>query len=149
VTDGVLLAWFRRQIVLTAAGVFVTPATDDRDPSIVLAGCSSSSSRRSSDWRRTSSSVATSRAWALDNAAAQVGGRHGGRASGAGRQRCHCFAEAAVEQLQGSPAGRVATIVMTEGGTGPAADDVCLYFAGADKFRICWLILPGPPATST
>ena len=37
VTDGVLLAVVSAAVVLTAAGVFVTLATDDRDPSIVLA----------------------------------------------------------------------------------------------------------------
>ena len=36
-TDGVLLAVVSAAVVLTVAGVVVTLATDDRDPSIVLA----------------------------------------------------------------------------------------------------------------
>ncbi|MGE5720379.1 MAG: cardiolipin synthase [Nocardioidaceae bacterium] len=137
VVDGVLLTVAAAAVLLTAAGVVVTLATDDRDPSIVLAwlfvivlapvlglvayflvGRNLRAPGRWTTRRRKP-------AGAMEEA-------HLAPTGGAATD----FAEAAVEQLQGSPAGRVATIVMTEGGTEPMpADDVRLYFAGADKFR--------------
>ena len=47
----------------------------------------------------------------------------------------HAFSEAALKELGDSPAGRVATIAASEGGTALLPADSCrLYFAGADKF---------------
>ena len=136
-TDGVLLTVGAAVVVLTVAGVVFTLATDDRDPSIVLA-------------------------WLFLIVIAPLLGvvayffvgrdhrapprrrarQHGPAAVSAGRQPgvttrdAGPFSEAVVEELQGSPAGRVARLAMNQGGTEPlAADDLRLYFTGADKFR--------------
>jgi membrane protein DedA with SNARE-associated domain len=113
VTDGVLLAVVSAAVVLTAAGVVVTLATDDRDPSIVLAwlfviviapvlglaayflvGRNLRAPRRwTARRRKPAGAVEESHLVPTDGAAS-------------------AFGHATVEQLQGSPTGRVATIVV-------------------------------------
>lgn len=135
--DGVLLMVASAAVVLAAAGVVYTLATDDRDPSIVLAwlfvivlvpvlglvayflvGRNHRTTGRRGTLRRRRALVTEG---AQREPALGVAGT---------------FSEETVERLQGSPAGRVATIAMAGGGTPPLpADDVRLYFAGADKFR--------------
>lgn len=137
VPDGVLLTVGSVIALATVVGVVFALVTDDRDPSIVLA------------WLflivivpllgvvayffvgRDQRPTSRRRARQRSPAAAPVG--PGGAVTARARDP---FATVAVKELQGSPAGRVAAIAMRDGGTGPVpADDVRLYFTGADKFR--------------
>lgn len=135
--DGVLLVLGSAVMVLTVAGVVFTLATDDRDPSIVLAwlflivivpllgvvayffvGRDHRTATARRERRREPAQASTEKPVP-------------GVVSGAG-----AFARTLIETPQDSPAGRVATIVMAEGGTEPlSADSLRLYFCGADKFR--------------
>jgi cardiolipin synthase len=138
VTDGVLLTVATAVIAVTVAGVVLTLATDERDPSIVLAwlfvivivpvlGLVAyflvGRNLRAPAPRRTVHGPAVHTEEARPAPAPPTG-------------TTPVPAQGAAGQLQVSPAGRVATIVVAEGGTQPlTADSVRVYFEGAEKFR--------------
>ena len=141
-TDGVLLIVASAVVAVTVAGVVLTLATDDRDPSVVLA------------WLLVIVIVPVLGLLAyflvgrnLRRPAPRWTVRREPAAKEEGRQApAPAPAPAAVDssasvgspvaQLQGSSARRVATIVMAQGGTEPLpAESVRVYFTGAEKFR--------------
>ncbi len=135
--EGALLSVVALVALVAVAGVVFTLATDDRDPSIVLAwlfliviaplaglvayffvGRNHRGPTRRGARRGAHDGAATVRYLAMATPAT------------------HAFSEAALKELGDSPAGRVATIAASEGGTALLPADSCrLYFAGADKFR--------------
>jgi cardiolipin synthase len=142
VTDGVLLIIASAVVAVTVLGVMLTLATDERDPSVVLAWLFvivivpvlgvvayflvGRNLRAPTPWKTGHGAAAHTEEARPAPAPAPA----------AAASATPVPAEGAVDQLQVSPAGRVATIVVAGGGTQRlAAESVRVYFEGAEKFR--------------
>lgn len=136
--DGVVLAVVSVLALVAVASVVFALATDDRDPSIVLAwlflilivpllGVVAyffvGRNHRLPGRSRTRQRHRLVRATSERNLAATS-------------ESTRVFAEAAAKEIGDTPAGRVVALTVREGGTACLPADSCrLYYAGIDKFR--------------